>query len=153
MTGAQLPKIGGPSIEDLADALYRLPGIENASDTIEVLADNLHALLNSRPLVWTNVNPEIDTAAEWDDWHAEQARSANQSVSHEVKLPDSGNEHRYCVPHDHEWVEITTIGAEQRHFICAFRPSQARGCPAEKFEEHPKPPTRCPACGQNVYAD
>ena len=57
----ELPKIGRPSIEDLADALYRLPGIENASDTIEVLADNLHALLNGRPLVWTNVSPEVDT--------------------------------------------------------------------------------------------
>lgn len=42
--------VGGPSVEELADALYRLPGIENRTDTIEVLADNLHALLNGRRL-------------------------------------------------------------------------------------------------------
>jgi hypothetical protein len=40
------------SIEDIADALYRLPGIENRTNTIEMLADNLYALLNGRPLVW-----------------------------------------------------------------------------------------------------
>ena len=61
----------------------------------------ISALEDLEPLPRVHVTPIDETADEWADWHAEQARSTNPPVSHEVELPDSGNEHRYCVPHDH----------------------------------------------------
>lgn len=40
--------------------------------------------------------------------------------------------------HDHEWVEVTTLGAGERYFICAYGGLNT-GCPAEKLEPIPDP--------------
>ena len=47
--------------------------------------------------------------------------------------------------HDHEWVEASVIGEDQRYFVCMSQ--EVPLCPAEKTEPYPEPVKHCAACG------